>query len=209
MGYIVHHALIITTPIAKWIKPLRKAALQISRDIHKEMGWHSQTFRPQNMITTSIHAPVNGYQTLFVGPDGSKRGVPEDEAGEMFRQRLIRWMREFDGQNGKSDTKGDCFTWALVQYGDDDRDNRMLDDDAKVIRTRSDEKRQVCADLDLAEKRAYEARAELRKREKEINLIEIRKDALTNMLDPDTSLCPACESWTCECFPKPETEKEE
>lgn len=56
---------------------------------------------------------VNGAVTLFIGPDGSKSGWPEDKEGDRLREWVIQQLESFTYEDGSSP-----FKWVEVRYGE-------------------------------------------------------------------------------------------
>lgn len=93
MGYIRHHAIIVTD----W----RIGAVAMARQYAKELG----------MDVSSIHvSEMNLYQSFCVFPDGSKEGWADSDAGDSHRFRLIKAL-DFNQ-----------VPYVCVEYGGDDLD---------------------------------------------------------------------------------------
>lgn len=110
MGYMRHHAIIVSTFSEKDVKLAHAKAAELGCDpqpIHYT-GWNS------------IH-------TFMIPPDGSKEGWDESDAGDVRRADFLRWITTLRFEDGST-----VFDWCEVQYGDENGDNRMLrhDDDA-------------------------------------------------------------------------------
>lgn len=103
MGYMRHHAIVITHWDREQMRTLRNALLE-----------GGAGFR--HLISDLIYSETNGYATIFVGPDGSKEGWAESDCGDAFRDRVI-------------DLTGELVPyadWAVIQYGDDNRETRIV-----------------------------------------------------------------------------------
>ena len=109
MGYMRHHAIVITT----WD---RESAENVAA-YAKELGCTQSEM---------VESPVNGYFTLLIAPDGSKEGWNHSELGDTQRAELIQWLDAQRYSDGSSP-----FDWVEVQYGDDD--------DATLVVSHSDE----------------------------------------------------------------------
>lgn len=57
MGYMRHHAIIVTSWTGDALVPARQAALSIF---------------PPDQVSGIVNGAMNGYASFFVGPDGSK-----------------------------------------------------------------------------------------------------------------------------------------
>lgn len=112
MGYMRHHLLVVTTYSDDRI---------VSAHLTAEVMCPSL---PVSDVTTS---PTNGYRSFVVWPDGSKEGWAESDNGDDERRAFIAWLNRQRFSDGSTP-----FSWALVQYGDEDGDNRVLDHDDNV-----------------------------------------------------------------------------
>lgn len=101
MGYIRHHAIVVTGEHSwpdGWtdhhtIFDARQAAI--------DAGCH--------LVTEVVGPGVNGTSSFLVAPDGSKEGWKDSDEGDEARGRFIAWLRE-----------GRSFSWAEVVLGSDD-----------------------------------------------------------------------------------------
>jgi hypothetical protein len=112
MGYMRHHAIIVTS----WDKPLLKSAYAKAN----ELGM---------LVTNIVEDTVNSYGSFLVAPDGSKEGWEESLLGETRRAMLIRWL---DAQRYDDDST--MIDWVEVQYGDDEHQTLIVRDSDERIR---------------------------------------------------------------------------
>jgi hypothetical protein len=119
MGYIRHHAIIVTAYRRDDIEAARLKALECFEG-NRAVGDYRSLVGP---VMSSV---VNSYHTLFIAPDGSKEGWPESDVGDNGRSRFIAWLDKQRWGDGSSP-----FRWAEIQYGDDDHDNRIIGHDAE------------------------------------------------------------------------------
>ena len=122
MGYMRHHAIVVTSISDDLIKKANAKALGLFGP-----GGVSTILPPQN----------NGYMTFIVPPDGSKEGWPESDKGDDLREAFIEWLREQYYEDG-----GTSLSWAEVQYGDDEDEAKLCgssDDDTKYFRENYEE----------------------------------------------------------------------
>lgn len=119
MGYMVHHMIVVTS----WDQELIQEAYAKAQEI---FGGKDESGRFL-AITPIITSPVNFYYSFFIPTDGSKEGWDDSDAGDNKRQEFVDWLNQqrFEDQSTSLD-------WALVQYGDDDRDNRILRHDGEI-----------------------------------------------------------------------------
>lgn len=108
MGYIRHHAILITC----FNKPSIEAAHEQALSIFKEEHW-------ADMVSPIVEAPVNGYMSFAIFPDGSKEGWNDSDKGDSYRVAFIEWLRQPQDRY--------FWDWALVQYGDDEEQTIIVD----------------------------------------------------------------------------------
>ena len=104
MGYMRHHAIIVTS----WDELKIKIAHEVA-----------QVFFPN--ITDIVKSELNGYQSFLVPPDGSKEGWEESNTGDKRRNEYIYWLNKQKHEDGSSP-----LGWTEVQYGDDDKKTRIV-----------------------------------------------------------------------------------
>jgi hypothetical protein len=106
MGYMRHHAIIVTGYDRAWADKAWRIAMALF---------------PGQYIPL-VTSGINDYHTLFVGPDGSKEGWEESDDGDASRAALVDWLRtEAVDEDG-----GSYLTWVEVQYGDEDDENKVV-----------------------------------------------------------------------------------
>lgn len=99
MGYMAHHAIVVTS----W----DKVAAGKTRAHALDLGCVVTSLGPQ---------AVNGYVSFLVCPDGSKEGWDASERGDEARGLLIQWMNNYaPGGSNPID-------WAEIRFGGDDPD---------------------------------------------------------------------------------------
>jgi len=106
MGYIAHHAIIVTGNDYKRSDILKAHA-------------HAQenTMNP----TEIMRSPINGYLTFFIPPDGSKEGWEDSLNGDTRRNEFKRFMVE-------QECKGFGLDWVEVRYPGDDESAYIVDE---------------------------------------------------------------------------------
>lgn len=104
MGYIRHHAMIITD-----------CDLEKIRDIHRFATLCS--LNP----TSIMKSPVNGYRTFFIPPDGSKEGWETSNEADEERKRFKQFIRK----------RHPYCDWTEISYGGDDGHSQVEDDCTK------------------------------------------------------------------------------
>lgn len=79
MGYIRHHAIIVTSTCEISMEKARIKAAELFG-----LG----------QVTQILPPAINGYMTFFVGPDGSKEGWLESDGGDNLRMQFIDWCND-------------------------------------------------------------------------------------------------------------------
>lgn len=101
MGYMRHHAIVVTGFRDQDVEAARAKALDLGMEVSEIVG-----------------PTVNGTVTFLIAPDGSKEWWDESNAGDERRSDFKAWCRE----------QRDCFLdWAEVQYGDDEAQSLLVD----------------------------------------------------------------------------------
>lgn len=96
MGYIRHHAIVVTSTDESRIHAAHAKALELQ------------------MSVTSVAGPVvNGHLSFLVGPDGSKEGWEDSIDGDVRRRKYKEWLnaQRFDDDSTPYD-------WVEVSYGE-------------------------------------------------------------------------------------------
>lgn len=103
MGYIRHHAIVCTSWSLKRLEAARVRCLELGAN-----------------VTEVVRGSINEYHSFMVGPDGSKEGWQESDAGDERREKIKAALRE-----GYADG-GTYIEWIEVQYGDENHDSRIV-----------------------------------------------------------------------------------
>ena len=115
MGYMIHHAILVTSDDENQIREAHQKLTEISINTQPILGAGGVWVSPISPKTT------NGYQSFFVSPDGSKEGWDQSYMGDRFRDEAIKILNSFAYEDKSTSIK-----YAEVQYGDDENDNRVL-----------------------------------------------------------------------------------
>lgn len=113
MGYIQHHAIVVTTYDEVRADQARAAAAA-----------------NRCPVTAAHKSGVNSYYTFLVLPDGSKEGWFESDFDDRNRGAFVSWLRSQAFDDGSNP-----YAWVEVQYGDDDGVTMVVgssDDDYKA-----------------------------------------------------------------------------
>lgn len=113
MGYMRHHAILVTTGIREYID---KAHTKFN-EILSQFNWDGDNLVPSAII----ESPVNAYYSFFVPPDGSQENWELSDVGDKARTELIRWLWDQEYEDGSSQ-----YAWALIQYGDENGKQELI-----------------------------------------------------------------------------------
>lgn len=111
MGYMRHHAIVVTSVFGDKIKAAHEKALEIFKHF------------PDRRVSPILGAVINGYQSFFVAPDGSKEFWTDSDDHDEYRKEFRRWLRSQCYEDGSSPIE-----WVEVQYGDAERETMVIDD---------------------------------------------------------------------------------
>ena len=112
MGYMRHHAIIVTGYEQEAVEEMRKVAVGLWNDVYTGHGDH--------LVSPVVASPMNGYYSFCVFPDGSKEGWVISKAGDEIRDALIETLNTL-----RFSDKSSPFDWVEFQYGDDGRVTRI------------------------------------------------------------------------------------
>lgn len=105
MGYIRHHAIIISGRDDKKLKAFHKKAKEIF----------------EKQVTNIVKSPVNTSLTFLIGPDGSKEGWDESDLGDKKRAEFIDLIDDSAYNDGSNSIR-----YCEVFYGDDERQSEIV-----------------------------------------------------------------------------------
>jgi len=115
MGYIRHHAIVVTS----W----KDSAIEQAHEVATKLfTWVSPISPPA----------VNGYRTFFVPPDGSKEGWEDSNKGNDARDALVTYMKSVVYEDGSRP-----LAWFEAQYGEDDYNTKITRDSDEYMRDRT------------------------------------------------------------------------
>lgn len=101
MGYMKHHAIIVTSWDEKYLKPAHDKAVDL--------------FYPIADVTEMTSPAMNGFTSFMVAPDGSKEGWDHSDRGDRARDEFVQWLRDQAYDDGSS-----AYGWVEVQFDDDE-----------------------------------------------------------------------------------------
>ena len=109
MGYIRHHAIIVTS-----------SGYDEADAALKSVHAHSEVLGA--VVTPIVDSKMNGHKSFMVCPDGSKEGWEDSAAGDAARAAIIAYLRSTQYEDGSGP-----LSWAEVQFGDDNRETIIVD----------------------------------------------------------------------------------
>lgn len=99
MGYIRHHAIIVTSFDSEKISKAHSKAIELFGE----------------SVSAIVPSPINRYTSFFVGPDGSKEGWADSEIGDNKRKEFFDYI-----QMNAYDDGSNALDYAEIFYGDDE-----------------------------------------------------------------------------------------
>lgn len=121
MGYVRHHAIIVTS----WNCELLWEAFEKAKSIFPE-------------LSSMIESEINRYTSFFIPPDGSKEGWDKSDEGDSRRKDFINWLNKQRYEDGST-----ALDWLEVQYGDDEGESKVIRHSDEVDESRVAVQREV------------------------------------------------------------------
>jgi hypothetical protein len=107
MGYMRHHAIIVTT-----------FSLELAGKAHEK----AMEIFP--IVSEILASKYNGYCSFLIPPDGSKELWLESDEGDKRREIFKKWLLS----QLYNDTSSP-YSWVEIQYHDDDGETKIIDYD--------------------------------------------------------------------------------
>lgn len=123
MGYISHHAIVVTGTYGDHVERAHQKAIEIFDEVAVG-GYFSRT-----LVSPLSEVSINSTQSFCVFPDGSKEGWEMSDEGDTARARFIKWLIAQRYDDGSSP-----LAWVHVQYGDDEGLTATLSDSDEAKR---------------------------------------------------------------------------
>lgn len=111
MGYMRHYAIIVTSHSAICASAAHLKATELFNALEFDCS-------DSGMVTNMVVTPTNGYASFMVGTDGSKLGWDDSLRADKARSEFIEYL---------SDNWSDSCDYVYVQYGDDDKETKILE----------------------------------------------------------------------------------
>jgi hypothetical protein len=81
--------------------------------MQKVKDWVAELDDEKQSLFAFVPSLINAKETLFLAPDGSKKGWATAKQGEVLRSQLIELLESFDYEDSSSP-----FDWVEVGYGE-------------------------------------------------------------------------------------------
>jgi hypothetical protein len=107
MGYMKHHAIIVTS----WDREAIKQAHTKARELLLAIN-HYPKFRN---ISEIVDGAINGQCSFFIAPDGSKEGWQTSDQGDKMRADFIEYLESTRYEDGSIALK-----YVEISFGEDD-----------------------------------------------------------------------------------------
>ena len=139
MGYMRHHAIIVTGPatgggVLGGIENVRAKVQEIAG---AECA-NAFCKNPQ-LVSGVLKSLTNDYATFVVAPDGSKEGWDDSARGDKMRDKVIEYLERLRWEDGST-----SFAYVEVQYGDDEHETKVCrNSDTRRRRDRKSKVRQA------------------------------------------------------------------
>lgn len=104
MGYMRHHAIVVTGDYGDYIENAHSKAAELFFN-----------------VSGILESPVNGYKSFFIPPDGSKEGWAQSDDGDKDREEFVNYLNSLRYEDGSSP-----LDWAELFYGDDNGDAQIV-----------------------------------------------------------------------------------
>lgn len=105
MGYMRHHAIVVTGGFEPETKEAHAKAVEIFGS---------------GLVSGILASPVNSYWSFFICPDGSKEGWDQSDLGDDRRNAFIEYLDKAGEPNGFCPVD-----WVEVQYADEERETKV------------------------------------------------------------------------------------
>ena len=105
MGYMRHHAIVVTSWSEESLEKAHKKAEQII----------------PGLVSNIVNGKCNGVKSFCILPDGSKEGWDESDIGDQQRDIFIKWINKQRYEDGSSD-----YDWIEIRFGGDDEECKIL-----------------------------------------------------------------------------------
>lgn len=117
MGYIKHHAIVVTGDV-DYINLAHEEAKKIfDNHFSKEKTYESDS---SDVVSNVMRGVANDTRSFFIAPDGSKEGWSMSDVGNDAREDFINWLRKY----GKCD-------YVEVMFGGDDHYENIVNSSSK------------------------------------------------------------------------------
>lgn len=105
MGYIKHHAIVVTS--------YKDEAINLAHAKAKDIF--------NQKVSEILESEMNSYKSFFIPPDGSKEGWEDSEKGDYQRKMFVDWIKEQNEEDGSNSLDfceffyGEDNGWAQIE----------------------------------------------------------------------------------------------
>jgi hypothetical protein len=124
MGYMRHHAIVVTGP-RKSYDPEFTNIHSVQKEIAAIAGKDGYAF----LVSDVIESATNGYGSILIAPDGSKEGWEQSAQGDGLRNKIVAYLDSLRYGDGST-----SFDYVEVQFGDDELETKICRDSDEVRR---------------------------------------------------------------------------
>lgn len=104
MGYMRHHAIVVTS----WDEKLANKA-------------HKKAVKLFPIVSEITKTAINGYRSFLVPPDGSKEGWEDSDRGDAARKKFNEYLESLRYEDGST-----SIAWIEVQFADDNNETLIV-----------------------------------------------------------------------------------
>ena len=124
MGYMRHHAIVITGPKKSYHPEFEDLA-----DVHRRILTIAAQEGFAFLVSGIIEAATNGLGSILIAPDGSKESWQESDNGNRLRDRIIAFLETLRYEDNST-----SFDYVEVQFGDDECETKICRDSDEIRR---------------------------------------------------------------------------
>lgn len=127
MGYIRHHAVVVTSWDDDLLDEARNKAVELFSQARASAFVEAGGM--ERLVSPIVEGVMNGFRSFFVAPDGSKEFWEHSNLAERARTAFVEWLATQRYPDGSS-----SLHWVEVQFGDDYGPPKVLrHDDEELV----------------------------------------------------------------------------
>ncbi len=113
MGYMKHHAIVVTHWETGKVKEAHEKATEIFKSRFKKVFGISDG----DLVSPIISGVVNSQDSFFIAPDGSKEGWEDSNAGNDARKEFLDWLQN---------SKDNYCDYVEIEFGGDSNMDEVI-----------------------------------------------------------------------------------